>query len=119
MVKELEMKTFLIVTVAFLIGTFAFAQSRAVSYESITVADTAIGITPSTLTLVLANGQCSGRLETGQIRFRVDGTDPTDSEGILLEVGELIKVTQLTNLLAFKAIRTGATSGVLKIHCFQ
>lgn len=113
------MKIFLVTIVAFFIGTFAFTQSRAVSYESITIADAAKGITTSTLSLVAANGQCSGRLETAQVRFRVDGTDPTDSEGILLEVGEFITIKQLTNLLAFRAIRTGETSGVLKLHCYQ
>jgi len=112
-------KIWLVFAVLFLFAAVAFTQFRAVSYESLTIADSAKAITASTLSLVLAHGQCSGRLETAQIRFRVDGTDPTSAEGILLNVGEFITIRGLSNLLAFRAIRTNTTSGVLKIHCYQ
>jgi len=116
MVKGAIVKKIFVILILFAGVVFA---SRAVSYESLTVTDSAKAITPSTLSLVLAHGQCSGRLETAQIRFRVDGTDPTDSEGVLVEVGEFITIRELTNLLAFRAIRTGESSGVLKLHCYQ
>lgn len=100
-------------------GATCYSQTAAVSYESITVTDAAVGIGSGTLTYVMAGGACSGRLEDAQIRFRVDGTDPTAAEGVLLEIGDTITVTTLRNITQFKAIRTGAVSGTLKIHCFQ
>lgn len=114
------MKTFLISLLVVLIGVVSFAQYSVVSYESITVtAAPAVSIGAATLTNVLTNGSCSGRLETAQIRFRIDGTDPTAAEGVLLEIGDVITITKLGNLTRFRAIKTGATNGVLKLHCFQ
>lgn len=114
------MKRILFALVVLFFGAFVYAQIQtAVSYESITVADTAVGIGASTLTLVLVDGVCSGRLETAQVRFRVDGTDPTASEGVLIETGDFVVIRGLGNLTRFKAIRTGGSSGTLKIHCYQ
>jgi hypothetical protein len=114
------MKKVIGVIICLLVAALTYSQvSHAVSYESITVAATAKAITAGTLTLVHANGSCSGRLETAQIRFRVDGTDPTSAEGVLMEIGEFITIRGLTNLLAFRAIRTGGSSGILKLHCYQ
>jgi len=113
------MKTFLIVTLALTFSMICFGQA-VVSYESITITGPpAVSIDPVTLALVSADGSCSGRLEGGQIRFRVDGSEPTGVEGVLLEVGDIITIKMLGNLTQFKAIRTGDDSGILKIHCFQ
>lgn len=87
----------------------------AASYESITVADTAIGITSALLTPTLSihpnTGICT--LETAQVRFRLDGTDPTSSTGHLLNIGYILYITSKEDLMRFRAIRTGSTSGVL------
>jgi hypothetical protein len=88
----------------------------ALDYENITVADTAIGFTASKLSP--ASGAkpkiiyCT--LETAQIRFRYDGTDPTASEGHLMNVGGVLEIDDLTDMLNFKAIRTGGTSATLR-----
>jgi len=87
-------------------------------YESITVGNTAVGFTAGK---IAPSGNVNPvkafcRLETAQVRFRMDGTDPTSSEGILLEVGETLEITGEKNLRNFRAIRTGSTSGVLKVH---
>lgn len=85
-------------------------------YESVTVADTAIGITASKVSP--ANGErakilfCT--LETAQVRFRTDGTDPTSSEGHIINVGDVVTFNSTGDIGRFRAIRTGATSGVLK-----
>lgn len=53
-------------------------------------------------------------LETAQIRFTIDGTAPTTSVGHLLNPGEMLKLDSLADITAFRAIRTGATSGSLR-----
>jgi hypothetical protein len=85
------------------------------NYESITVANTAIGFTSASITgtaWTASSAFCS--LETAQIRWRADGTNPTSSEGHLMNVGDTVTVSGYNSISNFKAIRTGATSGVLK-----
>ena len=81
-------------------------------YESVTVADTAIGCTAAKaaraeLAFITA--------ETAQMRFRYDGTAPTATEGHVLEPGETLTLKGTLNVQNFLAIRTSATSGVLRI----
>jgi hypothetical protein len=87
------------------------------AYESITVATTAIGITSSLLSPNRRRAVLTA--ETAQMRFRVDGTDPTSSEGHLLEVGDTLELDQQEEMLNFRAIRTGSTSGVLKVTVYR
>jgi hypothetical protein len=54
-------------------------------------------------------------LETAEIRWWIDGTDPTATEGHPLEAGQNLTLEGYKNLSQFRAIRTGATSGVLKV----
>ncbi len=83
--------------------------------ESITVAATAIGCTATTY---LESSRAEMTLETAQIRFWLSGT-PTSSEGHLIEVGDVITLTSPAQIAGFKAIRTGAVSGVLKVTYFK
>ena len=95
------------------------AQTNLVTFETVTFAATAIGFTSTTIRP--AGGPvmttCSGKLETAQIRYRYDSTDPTASVGALLDVGDIISITGLSFLNDFRGIRTGATSGVIAWHC--
>jgi hypothetical protein len=88
------------------------SYDAAMGFESLTVADTAVGVT-------FADADEAERafmtLETGQIRFRYDGVSPTASEGHLMEIGDVFVLEGGGNITAFEAIRTGGTSGVLKI----
>jgi hypothetical protein len=89
------------------------------AYESITVADTAIGFTTSKITdsLSLYGHECRevvGTVETAPIRFKVDGGTPTTDEGHLLYVGDQV-ICDGKDALKFRAIRQGSTSGVLKV----
>lgn len=93
-------------------GNVIGGGSDAYAYESVTVADSAIGLTSSTYD---DSVKAEMTLETGQIRIRKDGTAPTSSEGHLVEVGDTIVLNSAADLATFKAIRTGATSGVLKV----
>ena len=85
---------------------------EASAYESVTVADSAIGLTSATY---LTATKAEMTLETAQIRVRKDGTNPTSSEGHLVEVGDIITLNSAADIATFKAIRTGATSGVLRV----
>ena len=85
--------------------------SNAATYESLTVADSAIGFTAGTYgTNIYATISC----EIAQIRFRVDGTNPTISEGHILNPDDILKLDSLADITAFRAIRTGSISGTLK-----
>lgn len=86
------------------------------AYESIIVADTAIGCTPATYDNAI---HAELTLETGQVRIRVDGTDPTSSVGHLVEVGDTIRLTSAAQIANFRAIRTGGTSGKLPVTYFH
>lgn len=88
----------------------------AFDYESVTVATVAIGFTSGTYKPSGASRAmrvvCT--IETAQIRYRMDGTDPTSSEGHILGDGDTLTVLGTRNIEDFRAIRTGGTSGVIK-----
>ena len=110
------MKYLLIALMCFVMCLFllipVISRAAGLQHESITVSDTAIGFTSSLITYPVFGATCT--LETGQIRFWLDGTDPTSSEGHLLEIGQSIGLTNGVQIGNFRAIKTGVTSGVLR-----
>lgn len=83
-------------------------------YEKLTVTDTAVSLT------VPANANRALMvLETAKIRIRDDETDPTASEGLPLNTNQSFTIDNEKALHAFKAIRTGGTSGVLYILYYK
>lgn len=91
-------------------------MSDAFAYESVTVTGTAGGLTASTFFIPQHPAtRALLTLETGEIRFRYDGTAPTASEGHLLEAGQQLELLGTAAIANFKAIRTTSTSGVLKV----
>lgn len=97
-------------------GNVMGGGSTPFDYESITVADSAIGGTSATYDDAT---HAEITLEEGQIRFRVDGTNPTASEGHLVEVGDVVVLNSASQIAEFMAIRTGTTSGILKATYFH
>ena len=85
------------------------------AYESITVSDSAVGLTSSVYTQANYSIKAFITLETAQIRWRIDGDAPTSSEGHLLEVGQTLTLESSDTVKSLKAIRTGSTSGVIKV----
>jgi hypothetical protein len=91
-------------------GVDLLAQLENKGFEQITV-NTAIGFTATQLRPVSGNASGQGafaalfKVETDQIRYRMDGTDPTASVGMLLEVGDSLTVFGPKNLANFKAIK--------------
>ena len=88
-------------------------QYRTLGYETLSITNTAGSLTAG----VTGAKSFVGRLETAQVRFRNDGTVPTSSEGVLLEVGDQIVLSESDFDTSF--IRTGGTSGTLKGHYFN
>lgn len=91
----------------------------AYAYEAITVADTAIGFTAANVATDRGDRKDPQKaictLETAQIRFRIDGGDPTTTVGHVLNPGDVVEITGPADMINFRAIRTGSTSGSLKV----
>lgn len=90
------------------------------SFEQVTVANSSIGftatkITPTDGTPPRVYADC--RLETAEIRYTVDGqTTPTTTVGQLLEIGDRLVIARREEMVNFRAIRTGGTSGTLSCY---
>ena len=108
-----------ILAVSLVLSVSVAAQYVGATGEVMTIADTAVGFTASTLadSSGLQVRVCRGRLETAQIRFYYNGTTPTALDGTMLEVGDWLVIPRHENLKQFKAIRTGAVSGVIRWQC--
>ena len=108
--------------VAVLVLAFGMVSDAATwkRFETITVADTAIGIT-STVHTPLGIPQmkaCQLRVEGAEIRIRWDGTNPTASVGIPVEVLEIVTLTSHADISQLKMIRTTATSATVSVMCW-
>jgi hypothetical protein len=91
------------------------------SFESITVNSTATGLTAGNLNPAGGNKIIAAFItaETAQMRYRIDGTTALASTGHLLEVGDIIEVYGGNNLSNFSIVRTGSTSGAIKVTYFK
>jgi hypothetical protein len=91
------------------------------SFESLTVAATSVGLASGTKEPGgVGTGystSCVGQLETATVRVRMDGTAPTTSVGVLLNVGDVIALRNVHDIDAFRGIRTGGTSGTIPFTC--
>ena len=84
--------------------------------EAITVTDSAVGLTELTYLDAI---RAEMTLESGSIRIRTDGTDPTATVGRILEIGDIIIMNSAAQIAGFNAIRTGTASGKLSIEYFH
>ncbi len=113
----------LAVLVAVLLGVSAPAVAQdiaAMSFEQLTVAGVATSLAEGTrFTGGKVATRCVGVLETAEIRIRVDGTAATASIGQAVPVGATVDIRGAENVRRLSAIRTGSTSGVLPMTCYQ
>jgi len=93
------------------IGGVTTPRKDAAVHESLTVDATVGGVGFATHA---ANIYALVTAETAQVRFTVDGTAPTTTVGHLLNPGDTLELDSNEDIDAFRAIRTGAASGVLK-----
>jgi hypothetical protein len=94
------------------------------AFEQITVANSAVGFTSTKVEPDGSSGSRKAtlaecRLETAEIRWRIDGLAPTTTVGTLLEPGDQLVLAGHDVIMRFQAIRTGATSGVLSCNYSQ
>ena len=83
-----------------------------INYESITVSTVAKNITA---TLIDQHHDWAlVTVETAPVRFRLDGTAPTTSEGHLLNVGDVLELRD-GELSGFGVIRSSGTDAVIKV----
>lgn len=85
------------------------------NYETITVASLAIGFTASILASSHKPKKVFITVESARIRYRMDGTDPTDLIGHILDPMDTLVLEGYSQLNNFKAIRVGTTSGTLQV----
>jgi hypothetical protein len=103
-----------------LTGMVAQAASY-VTYEALTVADTAVGITAAILDPP-GNGQmqaCQFLVTTAAVNLRFDGVAPTSSTGVPLEAGMTVSFSNHADAQRALFIRSTGVSGVLKGHCWR
>ncbi len=84
---------------------------EATGFETLSVAGTSVGITAT----LIDSTECYaflGPVEAGDIRYRVDGGDPTATVGHLLPVGATKVLEEQDSLLNFRAIRVSGTASV-------
>ncbi len=79
--------------------------------ETITVSNTAIGLTSAKITASISYVICT--LETAEVRFRVAGKNPTSTIGHILSIGQRVELTTIDDIVKFRAIRTGGSDGIL------
>jgi hypothetical protein len=99
----------------------ARAQDVFNTYESITVAGSSIGLSTSTYrpTGAAQMQVCQAHVETAELRYRIDGTAPTATEGIPLEPGDNLPLLNQNEIAAVRFIRTTSASAIVKVTCYR
>lgn len=98
-------------------------QWRSLDYGSYTITDTAgqfLGFADSGSPSTKPTGARSflGIVETAPLRYRDDDTNPTSTEGVLVNPGDTIVLSE-TEIETIDMIRTTGTSAVLKGQFYQ
>jgi hypothetical protein len=105
-----------------MIVCLTMAGSAAVhkTFETVTVADTAVGLTSTTYAPAGKPQMqaCTARVETAEVRIRWDGTAPTSAVGYVLSALDTFTVTSNEDISQLKMIRTGATSATVTFVCW-
>ena len=86
----------------------------AIGHESVTAADSSIGITATSQDGVTPFAAVI-TVEVAQISFTVDGTTPTPTVGHQADPGDVIELAGRAEVSNFLAIRTGGVSATLKV----
>lgn len=78
-------------------------------FDTLTISSTASGLTTQK---IRNNDQAFITVETGQIRFRMDGQAPTTTNGHILNPGDSITLNNKEQLTQFQAITTGSNATI-------
>ena len=88
-------------------------RKRPNNFETITVSTSAIGITTGLISDMTAKAFIT--VEDANIRYRIDGTDPTSSVGHPVTSGNSITLDTEQEIRNFKAIRSGESDAKLQV----
>ena len=84
-------------------------------FETVTIADTAIGLTASKINSTPRPKKIYITFETASCRFRYDGTNPTSTVGHLFVPTSSLILEGFSQMQNVKFIRTGGTSAVAQV----
>lgn len=99
---------------------------RSASYEKITIDNTSGGV-GFTSAKILGTGTvwepnrackevfCTLEIASDSIRFTLDGTAPTTTNGHMLVTGDILTIKNAWDIKNFRAIRTAAADGTLHV----
>mgnify|MGYP001565455341 CR=1 FL=1 len=83
------------------------------AFEALSVTNTSVALTAATyLGATHAHIYC----DIAAVRVRFDGTAPTTTVGLAVEVGDELYLDELYEISNFRAIREGGTSATLQVH---
>lgn len=85
----------------------------ATAYENLTVSTAALQLTAATF--LSATGAII-LVEDAAVRFRLDGTDPSTSVGLMAEVGSYIYLTTQDQVQRFRVIRRDSGDAILRVQ---
>ena len=88
------------------------------AFEQVTI-DNTVGGKGLTVATYDASKKAIISVETAQIRYRVDGGAPTTTIGHVADIGDTIELESAEELVNFKAIRTGLSSGLISVSYFD
>ena len=87
------------------------------AYEKLTVSTAAVGLTAAVYEpLNKFPVKAVLRVETADIRFRLDGIAPTSTDGIALRAEEVLELSDYDEVAGFRAIRAASTDATLHVQ---
>jgi hypothetical protein len=88
------------------------------NYESIAVSTTIVSLTASKYTDTDGDmaKRCVIKVENGQLRYRMDGENPTTTEGMLLNPMDILVILGTQNIENFRAIRKTSTDSKIFVQ---
>lgn len=107
------------ITLALLVAS-ASVFAAYTKFEAVTIPAASTGFTSANINNLTGihppATQATCRLELAEIRYTIDGSTPSASAGVLLEVGDQLTLFGNDTLNTFRGFRTGGTSGQLDCH---
>ena len=79
-------------------------------FQKLTVSSSAVGPTKPTVTPTVR--AITVTVETNSIRYRIDGSDPTTTDGHLLYDGDVLDITNVNSVNSLKMIAAGSDATV-------
>jgi hypothetical protein len=89
------------------------AGTKPIGYEQLTISSTALNLNVPKNALRAVIG-----VESQSIRWRDDGTDPTDAIGMLQKADIFFEIYGPEAMAAFKAIRATGSDGTLNVSYY-